>query len=52
MKKTYFAPEAQKIRFLTQELMGPSQLVQPGNNSVKPGTGNEDVTELLPFKIF
>lgn len=52
MKKTYFAPEAESIRFLTQDTMGPSALTTPGGNSAPDGNGKEDVTELLPFNIF
>lgn len=52
MKKTYLAPEAESIRFLTQELMGPSNLTTPGDNSAPVGGEKEDVTDMLPFKIF
>lgn len=46
MKKVYFAPEAKKIDFLTEELMGPSYVLNPDSPSAG---GNDDVTELLPM---
>ena len=52
MKKTYLAPEAESIRFLTQDTMGPSALTTPGENSAPAVSGKEDVTEILPFNLF
>ena len=45
MKKEYFAPEAEEIRFLTESLMGPSFILNPEDGSA----GGDDVTELLPM---
>ncbi len=45
MKKEYFAPEAEKIRFLTESLMGPSFILNPEDGSAG---GDDDVTEFLP----
>ena len=44
MKKEYFAPELEKIEFLTESLMGPSYVLNPD-----PGPGGDDVTEFLPI---
>lgn len=50
MKKVYFAPEADKIEFLTEESMGPSMILNPDNGSLG---GDDDVTEILPVvKLF
>ena len=43
MKKEYFAPEVEKIEFLTESLMGPSDVLDLGNGS------DGDVTEILPM---
>ena len=43
MKKEYFAPEVEKIEFLTEALMGPSDVLNLGNGS------DDDVTEILPM---
>ena len=45
MKKEYFAPEAEKILFLTESLMGPSFILNPEDGSAG---GDDDVTEFLP----
>ncbi len=53
MKKTYFAPELQEFRFLTEELMafsGGNFAVDPDDNS--SSGGDDDTTTLLPFSIF
>lgn len=47
MKKTYVAPEAEEIRFLTQELMGPSFVVQPDDDTSYGGDG--DTTQFVPL---
>jgi len=49
MKKEYFAPEAQGIEFLTEELMGPSYVLNPDGSS---SGGDDDTTIILPFHIF
>lgn len=46
MKKEYFAPEAEEIRFLTESLMGPSMILNP---EVGSAGGDDDVTEILPM---
>ena len=48
MKKTYFTPEAELFRFQTEELMGPSDLTQPGQGS--SSSGDDDTTTILPFQ--
>ena len=45
MKKEYFAPEAEKILFLTESLMGPSFVLNPEDGS---SGGDDDVTGFLP----
>lgn len=45
MKKEYVAPEAEKIRFLTDSLMGPSYVLNPEGGS---DGGDDDATEFLP----
>lgn len=50
MKKEYLAPKAREIRLLAEDLMGPSQLLQPGGNSF--AGGDDDTTEMIPLDVF
>ena len=46
MKKVWSAPEAELILLCTESVMGPSSILDGGEN------GDGDVTELLPIDIF